>query len=518
MIFNELPTPMKRAGLETVSQMVDGIVKGDFANISDSDALMASSLISYRIDDLTREIFTDNSQAISDCENALELLKKVINPTQAPNGVKSEVAGDAVSVVTIDSLNQSVTKSEFEAVDVDYLPEIENLIAKVNRKAGKVLDLGGEFVTLSVTNRRKIDGEMLGACSVVADVSLVFGEASKLVLNGWQLVGTVDKGDDGINFVHTFGNDEDIDWAEYTHHHEPTCDACKFKRRRMKSHIIRNGRDVLEVGSECLKMYTGGYDVPALVRSMMKVNNRLAGYAMLGPKYERIDTEFFLALSFEAMTRYGWSSRSKPDGEPTADRALDAIRNNGGLLRSNDKFISDHEVSETSGKRAASALAWLSEVDTGGNTYLHNIKKLGSKPTFEAKYAGYVASIAMAYEKSRTRKQQAEKEQVESGYIGEPKKRLVFKDLELIGCFDIPGYYGTTYLHKFRDESCNIITWFSSSQNYGYDLDTNEIERSKARFTGKATVKKHEEYNGVKQTVITRAKFKVYVDRKPLNT
>ena len=414
-------------------------------------------------------------------------------------------------------MNQ-VTRSEFKAIDVDYLPDIEKMIAKINRRAGRVKDLNGEFVILETSNHRKADSETTaGACSLVADVSLKFGEASTLVLNGWKLLATVERGEGDGNFVHSFGDDDGIDWSNYTHDHKPSCDACKSKRVRVKSHIIRNGDKVLEVGSKCLKLYTDGYNVTSMVKSLMQVNDTLVAHSMFGPKYGRIDTEYFIALSFEAVSRFGWSSRSKPDGEPTADRVLHAISCNNGVLRSDNKWESGYELSDVSSARAASAIKWLSTVDTSKSNYMNNIKQLGTSPTFERKYAGYVASIATAYQRAMSKKQEEEKEIATSHHLGELKQRMKFDNLVLVGCFACNGHYGATYIHRFLDADNNVLTWFSSSRDYGYELDLHEVERSRARFTGKATVKKHDEYNGVKQTVITRARFKVYVDGEKLD-
>ena len=67
---------------------------------------------------------------------------------------------------------------------------------------------------------------------------------------------------------------------------------------------------------------------------------------------------------------------------------------------------------------------------------------------------------------------------------------LVTKDIPL------EGAWGTTHLYIMKDEDGNIIKWFSSrsvlTEGYKYEID--------------ARVKAHDEYNGTKGTVITRAK------------
>ena len=55
--------------------------------------------------------------------------------------------------------------------------------------------------------------------------------------------------------------------------------------------------------------------------------------------------------------------------------------------------------------------------------------------------------------------------------------------------------FGTTYLYKFADEAGNVFIWYASRP----------IELQE-RMTLKATIKAHNERNGVKQTVLTRCK------------
>lgn len=59
------------------------------------------------------------------------------------------------------------------------------------------------------------------------------------------------------------------------------------------------------------------------------------------------------------------------------------------------------------------------------------------------------------------------------------------------------GYYGATTIVRFRDEAGNVLTWFASGV-HGYEKD--------APVHVRGTVKKHEEFRGVKATVLSRCK------------
>lgn len=84
-----------------------------------------------------------------------------------------------------------------------------------------------------------------------------------------------------------------------------------------------------------------------------------------------------------------------------------------------------------------------------------------------------------------------------SKHIGEPKQRLELElKLEYIHLTD--GLYGKTFIHHFRDKDNNILIWFGSTT-----IDMIEGEMNKV----KATIKKHDIYDGIKQTHINRVKL-----------
>jgi hypothetical protein len=84
-----------------------------------------------------------------------------------------------------------------------------------------------------------------------------------------------------------------------------------------------------------------------------------------------------------------------------------------------------------------------------------------------------------------------------SQWVGEVKERFEF-EAEVMGVFGTEGFYGHTDIVKFKDADGNHFTWFAS--------DYTNLDRGD-RIAIKGTVKKHDEYKGVKQTVLTRCKY-----------
>lgn len=81
-----------------------------------------------------------------------------------------------------------------------------------------------------------------------------------------------------------------------------------------------------------------------------------------------------------------------------------------------------------------------------------------------------------------------------SVHVGEIKDRIEFEG-KVEFTTERDGYYGVTTIIKFRSNDGNVFTWFASGvQTY------QRGDRVKVR----GTVKKHDEYRGVKQTVLSR--------------
>ncbi len=87
-----------------------------------------------------------------------------------------------------------------------------------------------------------------------------------------------------------------------------------------------------------------------------------------------------------------------------------------------------------------------------------------------------------------------------SEHVGDIKERIDFEGI-ILGVYGAEGYYGHTDIVRIRDLQGNVFTWFAS--------DYTRLDRDQ-RVSVRGTVKKHDEYKGVKQTVLTRCKINVF--------
>ena len=86
-----------------------------------------------------------------------------------------------------------------------------------------------------------------------------------------------------------------------------------------------------------------------------------------------------------------------------------------------------------------------------------------------------------------------------SEWIGEVGDKVKDIKVQLIRKYSMDGRYGLTTLYSFQDESGNILNWWTTSYK--------EIEVGQWTTIKTATIKKLDEYKGVKQTVLTRARL-----------
>ena len=104
--------------------------------------------------------------------------------------------------------------------------------------------------------------------------------------------------------------------------------------------------------------------------------------------------------------------------------------------------------------------------------------------------------------------EQRAKDNAQIEFFGEVGTKFE-KELTFDKCFGFEGAYGFQYIHIFKDDENHVFKWSTSNGTYHCWCNTNgregycEYETGK-KYLIKGTIKAHNEYKGVKQTVITR--------------
>ena len=183
----------------------------------------------------------------------------------------------------------------------------------------------------------------------------------------------------------------------------------------------------------------------------------------------------------------------------------DIIKKDGYVKSDENQSTKSRLMHETRCEPSAEATAFaqkmqdeLSKIDYSELTdFLRNVKTL-----IDAKYCrmnafGYLAYAPIAFKnmmKKREQEQSREEAKGLSNYVGNVGERITadVKDVKLVTSWET--LYGWTHLYKFTTTDNNTLVWFASKC----------IDENLKKITG--TIKDHSEYDGEKQTILTRCK------------
>lgn len=329
------------------------------------------------------------------------------------------------------------------------------------------------------------------------------GETPKL--NGWQFVATLQH-EGEKNIVRAIPDAPDMPRRFRTR--GPVCDHCQTNRQRNDTYVVFKQGTFKQVGSTCLRDFTGAND-PHLAASAAERFALLVTLARDSEDYiptggghnKNLRTDRYLAYVVSEIRQHGWMSRSKARYEPgtaTADSALNTMLKPDGYKKNSDY------PTEADKAAAEEALTWAREElpqNSDPNDYEWNLMIAAEGEYMEAREAGLIASVVIAYRKSREWKSEREAKEeaaAASEWQGEIKER---RDWRLIykTTFSTETHYGAMDIHSFEDEAGNFFKWFTSSD--APDMVEGQV------YTVRGTVKKHAEWNDAKETHLTRCSF-----------
>ncbi|MFW6046309.1 MAG: hypothetical protein ACOCP4_00700 [Candidatus Woesearchaeota archaeon] len=415
----------------------------------------------------------------------------------------------------------------------DYgLKTLSEKIEKLNKKAKKI---GVSELSIEVSNPYIIEDPETKAYEYapkkyirVYDV-FVHGELPKY--NDWIFVARIEGYPNGNNVIHTspkvFENfDIEEDDIEKYRTKKSFCDHCKTRRYRKYTYIIynTNTKDLFQVGSTCIKDFLG-HDVPSFAwfsKALSELDEDDLGSELRnGPSATFYPLHDYLSLGVEVIKNTGFVSNKKADEEyltPTS-HFVDTLYNDYKARRE----FGYESVSDESEREASKIIEWgkgLKNRD-GLNNYMNNLSVIFDSEVVSPSSTDLLISSFVAYKRDMGIEEEEKKghNPKNSEYFGEPRVRYEL-GLTLNKVLEFEGKFGVVYFHVFYDDDDNQFVWFGSkrldllietewgsskatiqknNKNY-YEKVIDEGEKVRV----KATVKRHQEYNGIKQTIITR--------------
>lgn len=390
-----------------------------------------------------------------------------------------------------------------EFVLKDVLERLDKYVAKALKyNPEKPLDYEvGETVFETFKNARGVKYQKAFVEVFVNNVIPTIGD--------FELLGVV-ADEDGMVFANM------VPFEKYPFETAPTakpCEHCNVARPRKTGYIVRNveTKEVLQVGKTCLREYLG-YDPKNVLRGLRvaeelgeMMENACGGFGK--PTYA---VEEVLMLTKYMVDRFGWLSKGRAAEFDRQDATAILVEKCFARETKDDAdFLKEARAAvknpaEKLVEYVKAVRTWL-EVDLAdvdiGNDYLYNLAQFGGVEEFtNFRRFGLLCSALQAYDRDLKKKELHKAVVKTSEFVGEVKERL--RDLVLVqkSCFERNGQWGVTYAYNFTDADGNVFMYWGT-----VDL---EVENGD-EVTVDATVKKHEVYNGVKQTHLTRCKKKV---------
>ena len=330
---------------------------------------------------------------------------------------------------------------------------------------------------------------------------------------GWRFAATLEHKAEG-NIVRAM--DTELTIPEKYRTCGPTCEHCNRIRSRKDTYVVYNEStgEFKQVGKQCMQEYTNGLDAEEVARYISLFDEMIKGEYYGGSSFKSyLNVADVVRYAFECVKHFGYEKSSEFNPKTTRSRVSDYMRVDCGRISGKTYEALKDEMdkvgfdanSEYAVNTSAAALEWLRN-NTENNDYIRNLKLAASEEYAEWRDFGLLVSLPVAYnraieeaeeqKKIDEAKASAHKVELTSEYVGQPKDKITVKTNNFNCVTTFYNQFGTTFLYKWSDENNNIFIWYAS----------NPVQDEEIVIEVTGTIKEHSEFNGVKQTVMTRCK------------
>jgi hypothetical protein len=303
-----------------------------------------------------------------------------------------------------------------------------------------------------------------------------------------------------------------------------SCNHCGTSRRRTETFVVRaDGSDPAvaagtyrQVGRNCLGAFLGGKSPASIVAQLAwpdvvrTAGDDGEGGWGGGGGASVFQPEVFLAQVAACIRLDGWVSRSQARAaaddfgtgrhvQPTADQVCALLTPPYGGDRRGDWRRECERCRPIAGdiELGGAALAWARALPPTSD-YERNLVLVAQQTGVQPAHAGILASAVPAYMRELGREIERRREAegrtlTPSQHIGQVGERLEL-ELTVQRVHTTDSDYGAVHIISMRDEANNLVVWMTGSRT--------ATPGDRLRVRG--TVKKHNEYRGEAQTLLTR--------------
>lgn len=380
-------------------------------------------------------------------------------------------------------------------IPIEKYEKFDKKIEKLNKKA---LKLNLEKIKIEILGTEMY--EMKNGLSVPC-YKIEIIQNNQIIINGYEFMGKLER-NIGDTFIY-----KGAEGVPASYKSIKTCQHCNTNRFRKYLYVLKNDKsEFITVGKSCLNDFVGHKDAETIIQYYQCVEDsfKVTNDDMFIEDFEIDDTyipgvysvDDVIRASIVSIKEYGYS-RSSEEGITTKDDVYSILhRKNKECERlfRKSKEIPNKEVEDIKD--------FINNMDSNSD-YIENLKLLISDGYVKENMLGYIVSIPYTVNK---RKSEILKESIESDiksksdYIGEIGDKIesqvtFYKQTQYNRVSNYTGKYETVYNYMFLDENNNCILWNTTAVK---DFDIGD----KINLKGK--IKSHKEYNGMKQTYVTR--------------
>lgn len=428
----------------------------------------------------------------------------------------NEVAGDETPQEEAPLTRAYEDTAEIKA---SVFPALQAKIEKLNRRAARlrvppiVLNVEKEYYVAMKKHEHDEDPRQEKYFTVK-----VAGSAPQVA--GYQFMATIQHKDAG-NIIRTVpGQENNENIRDFYEARPDYCDHCHKRRNRIDTFIVK-GQDgrLRQIGRNCLADFLGGQDpkqilwyfslrdlVGRAVSDADEETERRGRRGELGASPTRV-----LSAAAAIIRTYGYvkASEANEEGgrEPTSRKVRWAMfdRHIGSQLPPKAKEqlkellkVADHPTpaDEELVKKATEWFNSLPQEEKDRSEFFHNIDVLLRSEAVSPRDVGFVGAIFPAYHRAMNQaKEQASQGTKKNEFAGTVGQKLAPTQVIVVATQNIQSQFGVTQLCRMEDAEGRLFVWFNSGKG--------RLEQGQ-HLTIAGTIKKHDEFKGRKQTVLTR--------------
>lgn len=294
------------------------------------------------------------------------------------------------------------------------------------------------------------------------------------------------------------------------------CEHCNTMRSRNKTVVIYNTqtKQFKQVGTTCLREYTGGIDAEAIAAFEEAIKSPEEFLGVSGSSKFFIETKDYLSAVVATMSLYGFMSKKKAaeineearynnnvkEVEATCTKAVHLMTNNEKPNEMSNKWHNIYKSKDTEAF-VEDALEWIKSYNEP-NDFMENLRVICSGSHIKVSDVGFAACLMDLYKRhleyEKTRKQK-EKDNEMYRYYGEVGEKVTLNG-RLACVTSYSTQFGIMYIYKMIYNSA-IFVW-KTSKYLGIDDSGAEVNLI-------GTIKEHSEFRGVKQNMLVRCKVEI---------